>query len=218
MYVCFVLPNPGTSLTLLDGGGVDTAALQTQHPAQPQAGKHPHILRGRTGSAMHERKGPFLISWFSPSATTPAQALPRTSPGPSSPSLAFLPRGQRPGSEGPPTPDVACCHCLSLFATPPPAASSPRPSLLPYRCLSPAPSPPAVCFQVSSAQLGASVSLPIHPASGEEEEEEEGEPAGRRSALTAAVNAGQCAEGPLRARGEALPSARGHARCRGAPQ
>lgn len=132
----------------------------------------------------------------SPARTRP-EALPGTSPGPPSPSPSLLPPGQRPDSGG---------HRLQTWpgvtvSRFPPPPLPPR-CLLPPRSLSPAPSPPAVCFQVSPARLGSSDSLPIHPASGEAAEEEAEEaPAGRRSALSAAVSAG-----PLPARGDALPA------------
>lgn len=82
------------------------------------------------------------ISCFSIRNDSP-KALPRISPGPSSPSPALLPVPK--GHQLQTWPGVI------VSRSPPPPL--PHPSLLPHRCLSPAPSPPAVCFQVSSAQL-----------------------------------------------------------------
>lgn len=136
-------------------GGVDTAALKPDPAPQPETGKHSRTFCGCTDSATH-RGSPLPHRLF----LHTHKALPGTSPGPSSPSLYFLPTGQRPDSKGPPAPDGARCHCLSLSATPAP------PSSLTAACHLLPPRRPSAS---RSAQLGASVSLPIHPASGEEE-------------------------------------------------
>lgn len=136
-------------------GGVDTAALKPDPAPQPETGKHSRTFCGCTDCATH-RGSPLPHRLF----LHTHKALPGTSPGPSSPSLYFLPTGQRPDSKGPPAPDGAWCHCLSLSATPAP------PSSLTAACHLLPPRRPSAS---RSAQLGASVSLPIHPASGEEE-------------------------------------------------
>lgn len=202
------------------GAGADTAALQTQHPSfgpkqenvptswEPNnmgAGRDdlqrslptltiPCILLSPVAApALPCMKEALLpISCFSTRKDLP-KAFPCISPRPTSPSPALLPARRGHQLQTRPGVIVSC--------SPPPPL--PHPSLLPHRCLSPAPSPPAVCFQVSPAQLR--VCLFILRAGRRRRREGGGgeEPGGRRSALAAAVSTG-----PLPARGDARPQPR----------
>lgn len=97
------------------------------------------------------------------------------------------PSGAASRLRAPPPAGAAWCPCPPLSATP-----LPRRRLLPARSCHPLPPrrPPAS----RPAQRGAAPpSLPIHPASGEAAAE--AEPAGRRSALSAAVSEGRSRQG-----------------------